>query len=392
MRKILIVDDEMQILRAFKRLFLESTYRIYLANSGPEALKILDEEEIDLLITDIRMPDMDGYELMKIVRERYPKVLRMAISGYTDSDRMYKALEDGLAKLYFLKPWENTTILEIIDKAFKVEDILKDKRIFTLINNIGKLPTIPSLYNEINFLISQDADIDKISEKIEKDQAIVSRILRISNSVYPKKEIGSVKQGIIYLGLSIIKNIVLTNSVFDNSKIKPQIQELLWKHSSITNNIMLIIYEEILNKKLANLYKSAGLLHDIGWVVLLKNYNEKYQEVVNNFKYNSDTSISESEKRLFGCSHEEIGGYLLDWWGLPYPIVESALFHNVPLDPNIINKELVSIVHISSYYSWDLINGNSFFEKKLDENVFDILDIPKAKFDELYVNLKNNYY
>ncbi|SHJ48399.1 HDOD domain-containing protein [Paramaledivibacter caminithermalis] len=390
MNKILIVDDEIQILRSFRRLFLESNYEAYFANNGLEALEILENKQIDLIITDIRMPNMNGYELLEEVKKRHPKVLRMVISGYTDGDRIYKALENGLAKLYLLKPWENSTIIEILDKAFKVEEILKNKKIFELINNIGNLPSIPKLYNEINFLITKDSNIDKIADIIEKDQAIASRILRISNSIYPKKEIGSVKQGIIYLGLSIVKNIVLTNSVFDNSRINPYIQELLWTHSSMTNNIMLMIYEELLNKKLINAYKSAGLLHDIGWVVLLENFKEKYTEIIKNINENDDSNISEVERRFFGCSHEEIGGYLLDWWELPYPIVESALFHNTPLDSRVINKELVCIVHISSYYSWKLVNGDSFFKRKLNEDVFEFLGISLDRFEMLFDNLQKN--
>jgi len=80
-KSILFVDDEKQILRALKRLFIRSDYETYYAESGEMALQILEDHAIDLLITDIRMPIMDGYELLRKVKEKYPLTLRVALSG-----------------------------------------------------------------------------------------------------------------------------------------------------------------------------------------------------------------------------------------------------------------------------------------------------------------------
>ena len=115
MKKILFVDDEKQILRALRRLFMNRDYDVHFAQSGSEALEIMKTEDIDLLVSDIRMPVMDGLELLRQAKEKSPLTLRVALSGYTDNKRIYSALEDNLAKLYLFKPWDNKELLTQID-------------------------------------------------------------------------------------------------------------------------------------------------------------------------------------------------------------------------------------------------------------------------------------
>lgn len=101
MKKLLFVDDERKILSSLNRLMIDVDYEILTAESGQEALEILEEEpDIDLIISDMRMPYMTGYELLSIVKQRYPKVIRVILSGYTDEKIIYKALQENVAKIY----------------------------------------------------------------------------------------------------------------------------------------------------------------------------------------------------------------------------------------------------------------------------------------------------
>lgn len=379
-KSILFVDDEKQILRALKRLFIRSNYETYYAESGEMALQILEDHAIDLLITDIRMPIMDGYELLKKVKEKYPLTLRVALSGYTDNIKIYKALEDNIVKLYLFKPWNNDELKTVIDKIFEQESILKDKNLLRLINNINDLPTVPNLYQEIAVLIESGADIDEISSKIEKDPAISSRILRVANSAFYGTKTGSIKQAIIYIGLTSVKNIVLTNSVFKEVKTGQEEKEMLWKHASLTNAYANIIYSEFINKKMPSTFASAGLLHDIGKVVIYEHFRKEKEAAREMVVKADDVDTWEAEKQILGVSHQEIGGYLLNWWELPFPIVEATLFHHNPMGENIINKELVSVIHLANYYSWKKL-GNDCLKNKLVEDVFEFLNIEQQELE-----------
>ncbi len=380
-KRILFVDDEKQILRALRRLFVQSDYEVSFANSAKEALEILEKNEVELLITDIRMPEMDGFELLREVKANYPLTLRVALSGYTDNNKVFNALEDNLAKIYLFKPWDNRELLNIIDQLFELESLLKNKNLLNLINNVDKLPTVPNLYTELSNLVEKDANVDQISKKIEEDQSIASRVLRVANSAFYGAKTGSISQAIMYIGLINVKNIVLSNAIFTSFTGNSQIKDMLWNHVNISNKLMNIIYQRCLNKKVPNMYASAGLLHDVGRVIMLQFFDNEFEEVVNRVK-KEKLQIHQLEQNILGVDHQKIGAYLLNWWEIPTPIVESAMYHHDPLNENIINKELVQVVHISNYYSWKIVDKENSFEE-LNLKVLEELNIEKELLDSV---------
>jgi two-component system response regulator HupR/HoxA len=104
-RTILFVDDDSIVLRSIARGLLDEPYNIFLAKSGEEALKILSQQEVHVLVTDIRMPEMDGTELLKVVTKEYPRIVKMVLSGYKDTTDLTKAIhQEGVFK-FIPKPW-----------------------------------------------------------------------------------------------------------------------------------------------------------------------------------------------------------------------------------------------------------------------------------------------
>lgn len=105
-RTILFVDDEEKLLRSLKRGFLDEPYNTLFANSGKEALETLEHNEVHVLVTDMRMPEMGGLELLRIVKEKYPDVIRMVLSGYTQVTTLLTAINQGEIYKYITKPWK----------------------------------------------------------------------------------------------------------------------------------------------------------------------------------------------------------------------------------------------------------------------------------------------
>lgn len=371
---ILFVDDEVQILKSLKRLFRGSGYEVYFADSGAMAINILTNNRVDLVVTDIRMPEMDGFELLKHIKEDYPLTLRVALSGFTDNRKIFDALENNLAKLYMFKPWDNSELLATIDKIFELEDVLLDQDLLDMINNLDEIPSIPFLYREISKLVEEDASIEDIAAKIEQDQSIASKVLKVANSAFYGAKTGSINQAIMYIGLINVKNIVLTNSVFNNFGEKSKYHELLWKHVNLTNKFVNVIYQRCLNKRLPNVYASAGLLHDIGRILLIRFFTERYKELMVRLDAGEGKTMSNLESELIGFDHQQVGGYLLSWWEIPVPIVEAALYHHDPLNEAIINRELVQVVHLANYYSWIALE-EEYFREGLHVEVFNELGL-----------------
>ncbi|HBW39027.1 HDOD domain-containing protein [Desulfosporosinus sp. BICA1-9] len=279
MKRILFVDDEVQILKSLKRLFIDTDYDVLTVESGEDALKILEREEINLIVSDMRMPYMDGYQLLCKVRENYPKILRVVLSGYADEKIVFKALRQNIAKLYMFKPWNNDALLKLVEQIFETEDLLSNNDLLLLINNFEGLPTIKSSFQRVIEMIDNDEGIIEISREIERDLAISTKVLHLANSAFYGVKTGSVKQALTYLGLKNIRSFILATSIIDVMSVsggRIDFVEELWKHAFLSNKILLFIYEKCLHKKIPEVANSAGLLHNIGVVFMIKSFSKNY--------------------------------------------------------------------------------------------------------------------
>lgn len=391
-KKILFVDDEVQILKSLNRLFMDTDYELFTADSGKVALAILANEKIDLVITDMRMPVMDGFELLQKIQEAHPTVLRIILSGYSEKKTILSALQKNLAKLYIMKPWDNNLLLEVVNQIFETENILCDENLIHLIHNTDDLPTLKTSYNQILNLLDNNAELGKIAKIIEKDPAIATKLLHIINSAFYDIKTGNIKQAIALLGFSTTRNIVLATSVVDSFAMKDMYGVqlgIIWNHSFICSQILNIIYKKLLNKKLSEIESSAGLLHNIGMALFFKNFPEKYIEIFRSIK-KSKFDLLELERDFVNVTHQQAGAYLLKWWEIPYPIVEAALYHHTPFATGIINHELIYAVNIAQHYANTFV-GNQLSDE-LDLNVFDALGIRKSQLEEELVGMSNKFY
>jgi len=105
-RTVLFVDDEEKILKSLKRGLLDEPYNTLFALSGKEALEILQREEVHIIVTDMRMPEMSGLELLRIVKQEYPHIVRMVLSGYTQVTTLLTAINQGEIFKFITKPWQ----------------------------------------------------------------------------------------------------------------------------------------------------------------------------------------------------------------------------------------------------------------------------------------------
>ncbi len=104
-RTILFVDDEVRLLRSIERGLIEQPYHLLFAESGEQALRILAKNQVHVLVTDMRMPEMTGLELLKTVKERYPQIVRIVLSGYTQVSMLLAAINQGEIFRFITKPW-----------------------------------------------------------------------------------------------------------------------------------------------------------------------------------------------------------------------------------------------------------------------------------------------
>ena len=160
---VLCVDDEKNILQSLKRLLRLECYRLVTASSGPEALSMLDRAAAHVVISDQRMPEMNGVEFLSRVKDRHPDVIRIILSGYTDVDSITEAINKGHIYKFLLKPWNDENLKIEIRQALQQYDLIQDNR---------------KLHERI---IHQNEQLREINEKLEMMVVERTRELELKN-------------------------------------------------------------------------------------------------------------------------------------------------------------------------------------------------------------------
>ena len=126
--RILCVDDEPNILSSLRRLLRGQGYTVFLAESGNDGLALLEAETIDLVISDMRMPEMDGAHFLERVRTKWPDTIRMLLTGYADIQSILDAINRGEIYRYITKPWNDSDILLIVRHALERKELEREKQ------------------------------------------------------------------------------------------------------------------------------------------------------------------------------------------------------------------------------------------------------------------------
>ncbi len=121
---VLYVDDEVNNLNSFKATF-RRVYNVFTAISAAEGRKILDENAINIIVTDQRMPVMTGVEFLESIINDYPDPIRILLTGYTDIQAVIDAINKGKVYQYITKPWDDTHLMVTIDNAYEIYGLRK---------------------------------------------------------------------------------------------------------------------------------------------------------------------------------------------------------------------------------------------------------------------------
>lgn len=371
-RRILFVDDEPNILKGLQRSLrpLRQTWDMGFVNSGKEALACLDQAPYDVIISDMRMPEMDGGELLRRVQERHPKMVRIVLSGHSDQELVMKSVKS--AHQYLSKPCEKEVLISAVNRACSLRDLMGTKPLQTIVAGMGAMPILPSLYSRImDALNADDAAISTIGEIISEDIGMSAKVLQLVNSSFfaMPRHVATPKDAAVILGVDVLKTLVLSIEVFSEYKTSTlDILPISKVHEHSVNTGALakqIARMEKMDKEIQDNAMIAGILHDLGRLLLVEGFPDEYREVMALVNRGAH-KVHEAEVEVMGVSHAEIGGYLLGLWGMPDNIVEGVVFHHKPSDCVTEGFDLCGMVHVANimeYYErlqpgkWDTLSG-----------------------------------
>jgi response regulator RpfG family c-di-GMP phosphodiesterase len=169
---ILCIDDEENILNALKRLLRKEGYRILTAGSGAEGLKILEEHEVHLIISDQRMPGMSGTEFLSKVKERFPDSIRIVLTGYTDVDTITESINQGHIYKFILKPWNDQNLKLEIKQGLEQYELRKANQ--TLHEKVVQ---------QNNELINMNTQLESLVQARTRELEIQNQALELAQAI-----------------------------------------------------------------------------------------------------------------------------------------------------------------------------------------------------------------
>ncbi len=334
--RILFVDDEPNILSGIRRLLRckRNEWEILFASSGAEALELIQQSPFDIVVSDMRMPKMDGAELLSLVATDYPDTIRMILSGHSDKEAIMRAIP--VTHQYLSKPCDAETLINQLHRSVCLRKRVSHEQVRRAVSQINQLPSLPDLYQKIREIAKSDqAGVNDAVDIIARDVAMSAKVLQLVNSSYfgIAREVSSITQAISLLGMETLKSLVLSIGIFnDHSHVSIADFSItkLMSHSVACGALARkIIIHETNNSELAEHAFTAGLLHDLGKLLLAVEIPDLFTNTIQ-VAQEETLSISEAELHSEGFSHADVSGYLIGIWKLPMPVVEAVTFHHSP--------------------------------------------------------------
>ena len=357
-KRIIFVDDDQSVLDGLQRLlrlrFKPDEWETVFVTSGAEALVLMERQPFDVIVSDMRMPQMDGVTLLVEVMSRYPQTVRFILSGYSDRELIIKAM--GSTHQYLSKPCDADMLVNTISRAFALRNILHKESLKKVIARIRSLPALPILFlNVMNELKSPDASVEKVGAIISQDVAMSAKVLQLVNSAFfgMQRKVESPAQAVTLLGLDIVKSLILMVQVFSQShtpKMARFSMDALWEHSLLVARCAQAIMRKAgPDKKVADDAFMAGLLHDIGKLILASNLPDIYNQIMT-LVDKEKLTVLDAERRVLDVTHGELGGYLMGLWGFPDPVIESCIYHYRPRECPAERFTSLGAVHVANAF------------------------------------------
>ncbi len=349
-KRILFVDDEPNVLDGLRNLLRRQRkqWDMVFASGGQEALDELHKAPFDVVVTDMRMPGMDGAALLRRVKDEYPAVARIVLSGHAEAEAAMRVLP--VAHQFLSKPCNGDALREVIERTCELQALLNDQPIQSLVGQLDRLPSAPRTYGELSRAVEDpNVGVAEIARIVENDPAMCVKVLQLANSGYfgSGHPVVSARQAVTSLGVELLKMLALAAHVFAAMDCGDCTVELcldrLQQHSIATARIAGRL---LTDPKLSQAAFAAGIVHDVGYIVLALARPDQCQRVRSEVsKTGRPAHVVEQE--IFGTTHAEVGAYVLGVWGLPFSIVEAVAHHHRPERLSRSSLDLAVAVHLA---------------------------------------------
>ena len=358
--RVLFVDDEPNVLHGLRLALrhMREAWSMSFAQGGAEALDMLARQPHDVVISDMRMPGMDGDRLLTEVQLRFPDTLRIILSGYSDYAMIMRTVKP--AHQFLSKPCSHEDLARTVNRALRLREVLCNPGIRNLLGAVGSLPSLPEVFAALREEMDKpEPSLQRIGDLVSRDMGMTASVLKLVNSSFfgLRRHIATPRQAVVLLGLETVRGLLLLSELFRQFVPPPELgcsTDLLWRHcTGVGRFARVIAAAEGLSAAEQDDCFIAGLLHDVGKLVLLSQMPEEYGAALARVR-EEGVPVYDAERAAFGASHAEMGAYLLALWGLPDRVVEAVYRHHAPACGSA-DTACVAAVHVANALHHELV-------------------------------------
>ncbi len=329
-RRILFADDEAAVLQGLRSVLRPQRHEwdMTFALGGPAALKEVQTNAFDVVITDMRMPVVDGAELLRQTKALQPRAVRLVLSGQTDAESAMKSV--FTAHQFLAKPCDIEKLRSVVKRACDLNELVSGDELRALAGDVSILPAAPQTYLAISQALNNPACcIRDVAGIVEREPSLCAKVLQVVNSAFfgLPRAVSSITQATNYLGTVALRNLALameTIAATTRAQLPLSNQELL---DFQTNSLLVGLLGRRWyagDRRRADEAFVAGMLRDMGHLVL----------------------AARGEAAAGADCHAALSAYLLGLWGIPHSVLEPVAFHEQPerVEHDVI--EVVDVVHL----------------------------------------------
>ncbi len=365
MTRVLFVDDEPNVLSGIRRMLRAARvgWDTEFVDNGVEALELLRSRPVEVVVSDMRMPLMDGATLLREVKKQHPDTIRIVLSGQSSPKDVLKVVTP--AHRFLAKPCDADELIGAVRRSIELRKGLNEPLVTALVSDVGALPVLPELLTQLSEeLNAPQPRLEVVADVMAQDPSMCATVLKLVNSAFfgLRREVSEVRGALAFLGTDTIASLVLAEGVF--RQFDPEASGGFslagaWSHSSRTARLaQQLAKDDHVDAAIPQLVFTAGMLHNLGRVMLATSPHTRTPEA----------------DLLDPTTHAAVCAYLLGLWGLPDAIVEAVRYHEHPSRvTSPIGAEVTAYLHVASALSEPHPDGGGAedVEERLDRPYLD---------------------
>lgn len=335
--RVLFVDDESEILQGYRTLLRTKRreWDMVFAPGGREAMEAMDAQPFHVIITDMRMPVVDGVAVLEHALEACPGAVRIVLSGFADLNLSLRAAP--LAHQYLNKPCDQAELQSTLERAASLALLPGGGDLAQIVGGIRTLPALPQTYWEVQRALDDPrCEMADLVQLIECDPGMTAKVLQLGNSGFfgARQRFSDLGRAVTYLGLNLLRQLVLMGAVattFEDQGCKRCVVEWVQQVGLLRASLVQRMTETSPGMQVEA--TTAALLLDIGLLILACYAPERLASCPSQGSAVGCSRVRE----LCECGHDQAGALLLGLWGFPVSVLEAVTDHHLepsagPLD------------------------------------------------------------